>query len=55
VEEKNMKAFVKAFKENWHGLEDFEKRATKNDWILEKIPYIDNGYFIDRVNRSIPL
>lgn len=29
MEEKNMKAFVKAFKENWHGLEDYEKRNLK--------------------------
>ncbi len=35
--------------------EDFEKRALKNGWILEKIPYVDNGFFIDREDRSKPL
>lgn len=29
MEEKNMKAFVKSFKDNWHGLEDVEKRNLK--------------------------
>lgn len=36
-------------------LEDFEKIAQKNEWILHKIPYIKNWYFIDREDKSKPL
>ena len=35
--------------------EDFLKRAEKNNWILNKIPYVEWGYFIDRDDTSIPL
>ncbi len=34
---------------------DFLKRAEKNKWILNKIPYVAWGYFINREDTSIPL
>jgi NOL1/NOP2/sun family putative RNA methylase len=35
--------------------DDFLKRSQKNNWQLTKIPYVDQGYFIDRDDTSIPL
>ncbi|MCD5380767.1 NOL1/NOP2/sun family putative RNA methylase [Candidatus Gracilibacteria bacterium] len=36
-------------------LKDFEKRAIKNNWVLEQIPYVENGYFItwDHKNEAL--
>ena len=36
-------------------LKDFEKRAKNNNWKLEKIPYVDNWYFItwDHKNEAL--
>ena len=34
---------------------DFLKRAKANNWQLTKIAYVDQGYFIDRDDTSIPL
>ena len=36
-------------------LEAFEVRALKNNWKLEKIPYIPNGYFIEWEHENNPL
>ncbi len=36
-------------------LENFTKRAENNWWKLQKIPYVDTGFFIDRDDKSIPL
>lgn len=34
---------------------DFLQRAVKNKWELTEIPYVENAYFINRTDTSIPL
>jgi 16S rRNA (cytosine1407-C5)-methyltransferase len=36
-------------------LDDFCLRAEKNNWGLEKILYLENAYFINRDDTSVPL